>query len=205
MGAGRWWEWRRGWDSNPRCSSHTAFRERHLKPLGHLSAAESSRGWTDPRHAGRALRRWPAPRLPAASLRLAHAGDHGQLVRQGLAAGQLDGAAGRPALLVRHGIDQAKTSVSTSAPTHMAHGSWVVKIVTSDSRRDSSLRAVPCRVSTAWAVGSRCSRVRSWSRAIMASSRTATAPTGSLFSSPASLGDGLGHEELVVHRSSDDT
>ena len=27
----------------------------------------------------------------------------------------------------------------------------------------------------------------------------------SLFSSPASLGDGLGHEELVVHRSSDET
>ncbi len=36
-------EWRRGRDSNPRCYSHTAFRERHLKPLGHLSVRESSR------------------------------------------------------------------------------------------------------------------------------------------------------------------
>ena len=33
-----WW-WRRGWDSNPRYGyPHTAFRERHLQPLGHLSA-----------------------------------------------------------------------------------------------------------------------------------------------------------------------
>jgi S-formylglutathione hydrolase FrmB len=31
--------WRRGGDSNPRWAlTHTAFRERHLKPLGHLSA-----------------------------------------------------------------------------------------------------------------------------------------------------------------------
>jgi hypothetical protein len=29
--------WRRGWDSNPRGLSPTAFRERHHKPLGHLS------------------------------------------------------------------------------------------------------------------------------------------------------------------------
>jgi hypothetical protein len=29
---------RRGWDSNPRDSSPTAFRERHLQPLGHLSS-----------------------------------------------------------------------------------------------------------------------------------------------------------------------
>ena len=29
---------RRGWDSNPRsANAETAFRERHLKPLGHLS------------------------------------------------------------------------------------------------------------------------------------------------------------------------
>ncbi len=35
--------WRRGRDSNPRCYSHTAFRERHLKPLGHLSTWESNK------------------------------------------------------------------------------------------------------------------------------------------------------------------
>src|SRR4030042_6813095 len=29
--------WRRGWDSNPRGSSPTAFRERLHQPLGHLS------------------------------------------------------------------------------------------------------------------------------------------------------------------------
>jgi hypothetical protein len=38
-------EWRRGWDSNPRCSSHTAFRERHLKPLGHLSPGRRVYQW----------------------------------------------------------------------------------------------------------------------------------------------------------------
>ena len=33
--------WRRGWDSNPRrVLPRTAFRERHHKPLGHLSASE---------------------------------------------------------------------------------------------------------------------------------------------------------------------
>jgi hypothetical protein len=32
--------WRRGWDSNPRYGyPHTAFRERHLQPLGHLSSS----------------------------------------------------------------------------------------------------------------------------------------------------------------------
>jgi hypothetical protein len=30
-------QWRRGWDSNPRGLSPTAFRERHHQPLGHLS------------------------------------------------------------------------------------------------------------------------------------------------------------------------
>jgi hypothetical protein len=30
----------------PAVLSHTAFRERHLKPLGHLSARESSKGRT---------------------------------------------------------------------------------------------------------------------------------------------------------------
>jgi hypothetical protein len=36
-------EWRRGWDSNPRYGyPHTAFRERHLQPLGHLSAPRTS-------------------------------------------------------------------------------------------------------------------------------------------------------------------
>ena len=35
--------WRRGWDSNPRYGyPHTAFRERHLQPLGHLSAPHGS-------------------------------------------------------------------------------------------------------------------------------------------------------------------
>ena len=33
------WVWRRGWDSNPRGSSPTAFRERLHQPLGHLSGA----------------------------------------------------------------------------------------------------------------------------------------------------------------------
>ena len=90
----------------------------------------------------------------------------------------------------------------------MAHGSWVVKMVTSESRRDSSLRAVACSVSsTAWAVGSR------WSvDAVVIPGDHGVIEDGdgayrylSLFSSPAGLGDGLGHEELVVHRSSDDT
>ena len=32
-------KWRRGWDSNPRwLLRHNGFRDRHLKPLGHLSA-----------------------------------------------------------------------------------------------------------------------------------------------------------------------
>jgi hypothetical protein len=31
--------WRRGWDSNPRwTNAHNGFRDRHLRPLGHLSA-----------------------------------------------------------------------------------------------------------------------------------------------------------------------
>ena len=66
------WSWRRGWDSNPRCSSHTAFRERHLKPLGHLSAAESTKR---DRAADRRARQAVAASLAeAARLGLADAG-----------------------------------------------------------------------------------------------------------------------------------
>ena len=36
-----WMEWRRGRDSNPRyAQTYTAFRERRLRPLGHLSGPE---------------------------------------------------------------------------------------------------------------------------------------------------------------------
>ena len=91
-----------------------------------------------------------------------------------------------------------------SAPTHMAHGSWVVKMVTSGRRLASSLRAAACSVrSTAWAVGialrrMRRGRERSWRRR----GRRRRRRRLPLFCSPASLGDRLGHEELVVHRSS---
>ncbi len=34
--------WRRGWDSNPRyVCTHNGFRDRHLRPLGHLSSASA--------------------------------------------------------------------------------------------------------------------------------------------------------------------
>jgi hypothetical protein len=69
---------------------------------------------------------------------------------------ELDDAARGAAIRVGHGEDErARTRDSTSAPVHIAHGSWVVKIVTSERRRSPSLRAVAWRVSiTACAVGS---------------------------------------------------
>ena len=72
----------------------------------------------------------------------------------------------------------AATSDSRSAPTHIGHGSWVVKIVTSvrcvvPSLRDAS-RSAPI---TACAVGSLDSATRLAARATIASFMTAIAPT----------------------------
>ena len=184
MWGGPVWEWRRGWDSNPRCSSHTAFRERHLKPLGHLSAAESSRGWTDPRPSGRALRRWPAPRLPAEPPPRAR-----RRPRTAGAAGPCCGPARRRCrplpLLVRHRVDQGEDLCLDQRAD--AHGARLMGGEDRDFVEPARLELAGGglqRQQHGVGGGVALQQVRSWSRAIMASSRTATAPTGTSPSSP---------------------
>ena len=62
----------------------------------------------------------------------------------------------------------------------MAHGSWVVKMVASESRRAPELAGGGLEGQQHGVGGGIVAEaVRSWSRAIMASSMTATAPIGS--------------------------
>ena len=118
--------------------------------------------------------------------------------------GELDDGAGG-AIASRSGPRRRapRRRSASSAPTHIGHGSSVEKIVASASRALPELAGGLAERDDD-GVGGRVVRLgtRSWARATIASSTTATAAIGR---SPAAtrvlrLGEGLAHEQLVVHR-----
>ena len=167
----------------PTVLSHTAFRERHHQPLGHLSAGEDTKGPRRP--ATGPMVRGPVPAQRGRSSRgeqllglvAADAADDLEPPRRAPGAGRAGGPCRPPRRAwFGHGEDEASTSLSRSAPTHIAQGSSVEKIVASASRTRPSRRAASRRATiTAWAVGSLVASTRSWARATIASSTTATA------------------------------
>ncbi len=188
----------------PAVLSHTAFRERHHQPLGHLSAGEDTKhAPSDPW-----ARRVSAPatvsnRAAASSRRMPLT----TLIRRGKRGvlGELDDRPGRAVAVVRQREHEGLDVALRAAPRRTSRRApgW-----RRSSRRPvasaPSLRAASRRATTtAWAVGSFVSWTRSWARATIASSTTATAAIGSLalLERELRLGERLAHEQLVVHGS----
>ena len=151
----------------PTVLAHTAFRERHLQPLGHLSASEDTQEWSAVGASS------DAPRLAAAQLgglALHDPGDDRQTAT-------VD-RSGRTGAGIGHGEDQAVDLGSINAPTHIAHGSTAEKTIMPD-RLDRPKRRAASRTTamTAWAVGSPVVATVLRPRATIASSSTATAPS----------------------------
>ena len=194
--------WRRGRDSNPRCFRTPLFES---GTINHSDTSPRERipnaGPVDRAERGSASARGER-REELLGLVAADPADDLDPARQGGCWASWMTVPAAPSRVLATAKTSASTSLSSSAPTHIAHGSWVAKIVASARRTVPSLRAASRRATTtAWAVGSLVSWTRSWARTTIASSTTATAAMGR---SPRSsgepgLGQRLAHEQLVVH------
>src|SRR6476620_9716683 len=116
----------------PAVLSHTAFRERHHQPLGHLSAGEDTKRAPDGRLAGAQPVASGVNRASASSRRMPLT----TLIRRGRlgcwASWMTVPAAPSRVLLTAY--TSASMSLSSKAPTHIAHGSGVAKMVASARR-----------------------------------------------------------------------
>src|SRR5215203_4560048 len=83
----------------PTVLSHTAFRERHHQPLGHLSAGEDIRGSRSARPAG--------CRVELVGLLAPDAADDLEAAAETRVLGQLEDAAGGAVLAIRGGVDES--------------------------------------------------------------------------------------------------
>ena len=193
----------------PAVLSHTAFRERHHQPLGHLSAREDTKpGDRDPqamvpgqaRRPGQPTGR-PANSASASSRRMPLT----TLMRRGsdVVLGELDDRAGGAVDVVREREDERLDVALEERPD--AHRAGLEgredRGVGEPRRCRASGRASRRATMTAWAVGSFVSWTRSWARATIASSTTATAAIGRSPRASGELrfGEGLAHEQFVVH------
>ena len=187
----------------PAVLSHTAFRERHHQPLGHLSAGEDrpepsagratslgQRAGTVSNRAAASSRRMPLTILICRGRDACCA----SWMTEPAAPSRSSGIANT----------RASTSLCSSAPMHIAHGSWVAKIVASARRTRPSLRDASRRATmTAWAVGSfvSCDPVVGPSDHRLVDDGDRSDGPLALGQRELRLGQCLAHEQLVVHGS----
>ena len=124
-------EWRRGRDSNPRCFRTPLFES---GTINHSDTSPRERiPKRRPAAAGRRRRRQATGDGLEEGLGLvaADAADDLDPSRERVVLGELEDRAGRPVRVFGRAKTRASTSLSRSAPTHMEQGSRVAKIVAS--------------------------------------------------------------------------